>query len=126
MVAAIVRVKKPIEGFRIRTHQIDGDGGGGGGGLLLPRMIGLVLGLLVVDWLLDSKWHCKVVAEPKAVWRSGCFQTRSGAWTAIIIQYSISPTSSVPSSHACLCRSHLQHSRPRRQAYFSVKAAVHF
>jgi hypothetical protein len=33
------------------------DDNGGGGELLLPRMIGLVLGLLVLDWLLDSKWH---------------------------------------------------------------------
>ena len=65
MVAAIVRVnvywvEKPIEGFRRRTHQIDGaddDDDDGGGELLLPRMIGLVLGLLVLDWLLDSKRH---------------------------------------------------------------------
>ena len=35
----------------------DGDDDNGGGKLLLPRMIGLVLGLLVLDWLLDSKWH---------------------------------------------------------------------
>ena len=35
----------------------DGDDDNGGGKLLLRRMIGLVLGLLVLDWLLDSKWH---------------------------------------------------------------------
>ena len=66
----------PIEGLRRRTHQIDGNdddggGGGGGGGLLLPRMIGLVLGLISAGLVAGSKWRKQR--------RSLSFQPWSGA-----------------------------------------------